>query len=236
MDPTLLIHIESSVEARPIGWSLGHCPHCNGTAVVRVEDLHDVTRVWFYPVGSRVVGRMARCDFCERPVERWLTGRFIDLAKWSPRKGTDELAQALEFDLAQAPPASDTATRLRALMATVQEASSMKRTNVTRGIVAGLLLGGGVGGAIGFVVFSRRIADAFGCAALGVFIGLPAGAILGALVHALVQLWTVPARMLQSAYDRYGFDPRLPITLATESSPRIRWAARKVRDRASIAD
>ena len=53
----------------PVGWTFGHCPYCEQSQPIRLEDESRSFCFALIPLTTKMIGRFMRCDFCQRPFE-----------------------------------------------------------------------------------------------------------------------------------------------------------------------
>jgi hypothetical protein len=65
------------------GWSVGLCSKCKQAGPTRVDNVVEVLSFGLLPITKSLVGRIRRCDFCERAIEMGGTPPSIALDEWS---------------------------------------------------------------------------------------------------------------------------------------------------------
>lgn len=102
---------------RPVAWTIGRCPYCQGFEAIRIEDSVLVVSVYFLPIVRSPTGKQtASCDFCERQVELPVAMNRVDAASWEPRDGIESLATKLEMNWHALPTHRNHEIRMRSLL------------------------------------------------------------------------------------------------------------------------
>ncbi len=227
-------------KSRQVAWTLGVCPWCGGLEAVRVEEVTEVVSVWFVPVRRSVVGSWTRCDFCERPMTTLITPGSVGFDEWNPADGLDALCGRLDFDTATARrwQDQDEGNRLRSLLGSVGESTSLHNLDVSLGLTTGLILGGLLGLIVGLLVipgFDTGL-DRIGGAFAGVFGGLLLGAVLGGVISVLVGQRSVPLRRLGQVCRQYNIPIPALEKVAGASCSRVRNAVGRLQDELAFSD
>jgi hypothetical protein len=217
---------------RPSAWSAARCPHCASFEAARIEDAIRVFSIWFIPITKDPIGKVARCDLCERFLEGLAAPGTIPLASWSPSDGLPILFDKLGVDPRGAP-ASSQETRLNSLIQSTEEATSINKLDISFGLTTGLIVGIALGVVLGIAFYEWQILpvrDQTRAAMLGTLLGAVIGAVCGAVISVGFKRKRVAMEKLRSASTKYRLDLSQLETLAQRYSPRVRSAAKALRD------
>jgi hypothetical protein len=206
------IHISWKTSYRPMGWSLGYCESCQQAGSVRLEKVVEVLYLnGIIPLSKRDKGRVGRCDFCRRLVERVWDGDGIALGDWSPQEGVAALGKKLGVSNPSGFGNASTDARLHSLLSAVQQSSSLTKVGLGPvGILSGCILGVALAVPLAMWLHQNQQAhaqiDELGFVIMLSFGSLFPGAIIGALIEAWIRRERGVSARLREAYDNYPFD------------------------------
>jgi hypothetical protein len=228
----ILVHVGIDNVSRQVGWTLGVCASCGGPEAVRIEEIHEVTRLYFIPISRHLVGMQWLCDLCERPVDQVVNSTRLEVGDWSAGSGLDDLVRRLGLDVSLIKVPRDPTQRARSFLQSVEIATSASQVGSGLGAVLGLIAGGLVGAAVGRSL-PREVfpdMDDLGRLFLGIGVGLLLGVVAGALILSLVKRGGIAYQRLQDAVAHRGLRLSELESLTEQAPPRIRNALRRLRD------
>jgi hypothetical protein len=220
---------------RPFAWTIGTCPHCSAVNAVRVDELAQQFAVYFVPIYSSTVGYQCKCDLCQRPLADVLPEKRLGLADWNYSLGLPYLSEKL--GLPPPPRPEDGDAVIDSLLRSVTENTKLDAVDISLGLTTGCILGALIGAAIGYTVLPTYLIqmDALGCVFAGILGGLLLGGIIGASVAALVRRHSLPYQLITAAMKNYSLSGDRIASLGDKYPMRVRGAALRARDAASLA-
>ena len=229
------ILIRWTYKYRQTGWSIGFCSSCKQPGPARVDDVIEVVSINLLPISRSIIGKIQRCDFCERPVDSVATKRSVDVGEWSHDQGQTALAELVAPAWKGKVSARASQQRLISLLSAAQARSTMNNVDVVPGLTVGLLVG------IAIAVFAvMKMASAREPQPAGVappvrvqealwILGPPLiGLILGGFVNVLHAARRIPLQMIEAACRGYEVDYRELRELAPHYAARVRRAVESV--------
>ncbi|HTU24029.1 MAG TPA: hypothetical protein VMF30_01450 [Pirellulales bacterium] len=229
------IRVDVKNRRTPAGWAVGNCPHCGQVEAIQIDDVTQVTSIYWIPVYRRPLGQECCCDFCRRPVDPAEVAKpVIDRPLWSPPEGLPQLVEKMggESGLA-APPTTD--RRLRSLLDAVESEASLMRVDLGPGATWGAVLGAPVGLLLSLLAFEVGLAvkgiDRFGTGMFGLMTGGVVGLVASSVAYFRRARNKLARQRLATACENYGLDRARLADLATEfNSEVVRRAAATCRD------
>jgi hypothetical protein len=232
----MYVHINWNTDYRPVGWSFGSCGSCQHEGVVRLEKVVEVLYLnGIIPLYKRDKGKVARCDFCGRLVEQVRNWEGVAPADWSPQDGVAALSTKLGFSNPVGLMNPSTDARLHSLLSAVQRTSSLTAVGIGPvGILGGCILGVSVAVPLAMWLHENQQApgrmDELGFVMLLSLISLVPGAILGALIEALLRSERGVAARIREVYNNYPFDLYRLEELSYEYGKNVQKAVKVVID------
>jgi hypothetical protein len=225
-------------ESKQVEWGLGECTCCKSVVAVRIEQVTEVTSLYFIPIDRKRVGRLLRCDFCEREVDRCIVQRVIAHDEWAPKDGLSSLAHRIAAGPGMSIPDHISESQLDSLLSAVHFHSAPANVDIRAGITIGAVAGPAIAVPIGLALFDtgwiRPPVDRTGVAIGAALFGIVIGVIVCAMVHAFLKCGSVAYNKIRRAQRDYRLDPPALENAGAGYNRRIRRAVRRVRDDAGF--
>jgi hypothetical protein len=232
----MYVHLNWRTSNRLTGWSFGHCGSCQQEGVARLEKVVAVLYLnGIIPLYKKDKGQVARCDFCGRSVEDVRDWEGIALADWSHHEGVAVLCKRLGISNPAGLRSTFPDTRLHSLLSAVQQTSSFTRLEIGPvGILGGCIAAVAIAVPLALWLHQNQQApgqiDELGFVMLLSGISLIPGAIVGALIEALLRRERGAAARIREVYNNYPFDLYRLEELSREYGQRVQKAVKVVID------
>jgi hypothetical protein len=225
-------------ELKQVEWSLGECTCCKSVVALRVEQVTEVTSLYFIPIDRKAVGQSLRCDFCERNVSRCIVQKVISRDEWAPLDGLASLAHRIADGSELSIPDQISESQLDSLLSAAQFNSAPANVDIRAGITIGAVAGPAVAVPVGLGLFDagwiRPPVDRTGVAIGAALCGIAIGIILCAILHAFLKCGSVAYNKIRRTQQSYRLDLVTLENAAAGYHRRIRRAVRRVRDDAGF--
>ncbi len=232
----MYVHLNWRTSHRPTGWSFGYCGSCQQEGVARLEKVVAVLYLnGIIPLYKKDKGQVARCDFCGRLVEDVRDWEGIALSDWSHHEGIAALSKRLGISNTVGLGSSFPDSRLHSLLSAVQQTSSFTRLEIgPAGILGGCIVAVAIAAPLALWLHQNQQApgqiDELGFVMLLSGISLIPGAIVGALIEALLRRERGAAARIREVYNNYPFDLYRLEQLSHDYGKRVQKAVRSVID------
>ncbi len=232
----MYVHLSWRTSNRPTGWSFGYCGSCQQDGVARLEKVMATLYLnGVIPLYKKDKGQIARCDFCDRSIEDVRDWEGVALADWSHHEGVAVLCKRLGISSAAGLRSTFLDTRLHSLLSAVQQTSSFTRLEIgSVGILGGCIVAVAIAVPLALWLHQNQQApgqmDELGFVMILSLISLVPGAIVGALIEALLRRERGAAARIREVYNNYPFDLYRLEELSREYGTRVQKAVRVVID------
>ncbi len=232
MDIFVLVSWKTELHQR--AWAVEDCPFCQGLEPARVEERVWTFSVYLVPLIRANKGWIARCNFCERPIKETAPAPSVPLEKWSPADGLAPLFRQLGYKGKVVLRRGTVDDRLRSMLRTAHDATSLNQMDVTFGMSTGAIFGAILGGLLGYLSFQLRLfpgaTDGFKFAFLGVLVGLVVGLVIGSVTQWLLRRVSMATQIIAPACANNKINMNRLVELSSEFNGSVQQAVLDVRD------
>jgi phage FluMu protein Com len=226
MYPYVLILIGLNSIYKQTGWFVSKCPYCQTFEAMRVEQRFLIISL-LIRLAKVSREKTLRCDFCERLLGSVPNAHIISIDEWDREDGIRLLFRRVLPDLDIPPLNGFSETRIRSLLDSVAETTSLTKMHVsTTALTIGGLLSLPI--SIAFAIFLHNKGywhgdlDKFGFVALCGIVGFVIGAILGGGIYGIHHARKVVLNRIFSAHSRYDMDMQRFEELSRDYPQKIR--------------